>query len=283
LEGGCCLDQWFDALFAEFVQRCQCPDWFNNSAAYVIWRDAKHAVAPGRIVRVAPLGSPSYLHAAIVLQQYLISMRSEAWSVPSLDLTAYRNAHADSDALYKFIMRNAGGVAFEAIQHMTQTSPADWTTPLTLATTRAGDEEHHARVTSIINHLKTLGPGLVSQFACDDSPAGFVKSTTQVSFGRTDADIIDVSAGPKEKRQYHSMVLLGYRVDSATGRVFFLLQNCWKNRIFVEMSSQYLASSGAKFTFCKKKLKGIPACFSSLRLRSHYAEAEAGYESYDGQ
>jgi hypothetical protein len=47
----------------------------------------------------------------------------------------------------------------------------------------------------------------------------------------------------------HSMVVIGVHADVDSDKVWFLLQNCWKNKYFFVVSAEYLASCEGRITF----------------------------------
>eukprot|EP01127_Copromyxa_protea_P013314 TRINITY_DN3571_c0_g2_i6.p1 TRINITY_DN3571_c0_g2~~TRINITY_DN3571_c0_g2_i6.p1 ORF type:complete len:167 (-),score=24.75 TRINITY_DN3571_c0_g2_i6:59-559(-) len=59
-----------------------------------------------------------------------------------------------------------------------------------------------------------------------------------------------------ELKGNHAMVLVGHR------KHFFLLQNWWRKKQFVELDGEYLVASGASITFIKTPQNGIPTSFA---------------------
>lgn len=66
------------------------------------------------------------------------------------------------------------------------------------------------------------------------------------------------------------MVLVGHR-KAEDGKQFFLLQNWWCKKQFVEVDKEYLVASGASITFVKTPQSGIS---SSFAIGSKYFELE---------
>ncbi len=52
------------------------------------------------------------------------------------------------------------------------------------------------------------------------------------------------------------MVLIGAR-KTADGKYYFLLQNSWPNRYFLEISAQYMSESGADIHFVNRVLTSM--------------------------
>ena len=95
--------------------------------------------------------------------------------------------------------------------------------------------------------LKQYGPALVSQFEVFDD---FADQTTHVHHG---------SSTTGQSRGMHSMVLVGARKEG--GKHYFLLQNWWKQKQFVEVDVDYMESRGATIYFVKTPQTKIPKSF----------------------
>jgi hypothetical protein len=78
---------------------------------------------------------------------------------------------------------------------------------------------------------------------------------------------------PARSPEMHSMVLIGAR-KTLSGDYFFLLQNWWEGRYFIEVSGEYLYYSEAKITFVEK---AVTRKFelTSLLTDALYAETSA--------
>jgi len=70
----------------------------------------------------------------------------------------------------------------------------------------------------------------------------------------------------------HALALVGHRQDE-TGRMFFLLQNWWKKKQFVEVDESYLKGSGATVYFIETPQTRVPPYFSTHA--GHFFELEA--------
>jgi hypothetical protein len=75
------------------------------------------------------------------------------------------------------------------------------------------------------------------------------------------------------------MALVGHR-QAADGRQFFLLQNWWKLKQFVEVDYEYLEKSGATVYFIKTPQTEIPKAFPQLAGRFFELEAIDKPEGY---
>lgn len=78
-------------------------------------------------------------------------------------------------------------------------------------------------------------------------------------------------------RGLHAMVLVGARVD-ASGRRFFLLQNWWPGKQFVEVSQEYLEACGAQLHFVETPQNAIARELHVHSPNVHYAETTVAME-----
>lgn len=58
----------------------------------------------------------------------------------------------------------------------------------------------------------------------------------------------------------HAMLLIGGRI-AADGSFYFLMQNWWENRFFIEVSADYLYSSESTISFIEEDIQNIPVAF----------------------
>ena len=113
----------------------------------------------------------------------------------------------------------------------------------------------------IMDELRSY-PALVSNFKV--SPE--FHETAGVSFDGTH----DLDTNCKGM---HSMLLIGARREVDVGgdiKYFFLLQNWWAERFFIEVSAEYLYSSEAIISFVEEEVMEIPNKFACTY--SSYAE-----------
>jgi len=86
------------------------------------------------------------------------------------------------------------------------------------------------------------------------------------------------SDGRQSEETMHSMVMIGGHEDAETGKVSFLLQNWWEGKYFIEVDSQYLASTCCQIVQVFKSAKvGIKDTFETTD--AVYAEGYAPMES----
>jgi hypothetical protein len=75
---------------------------------------------------------------------------------------------------------------------------------------------------------------------------------------------------------FHAMVLVGHRYEKCKNKLYFLLQNWWKNKQFIEVDEDYLEISGANITFIKTPQFSIPDQFAKNFGRYYELTDECG-------
>jgi len=205
-----------DNAFVNFCKQ-HIVEWSDASKSYVVFRDdAKLAGKDAYVERVQKSGL-CYMHAPIVLQHYLVRMNS-ATPVMMLDMARYLRQHMDSKALYSHIWSDLGGDSAEFLRQILVQQPEPVVTGVETTATRLAER------------LKECGPLLVAGVRIDDV---FDDKTTMRFRG--------VRAGKSKGR--HAMVLVGHRKEGDLD--LFLLQNWWRKKPFVEVTSEYLVSCQA--------------------------------------
>jgi len=109
----------------------------------------------------------------------------------------------------------------------------------------------------ILEELKAGYPGLISNFK--------VSKEFQTS-GTSFRALVNLSTC---NEGLHAMLLIGTR-KTDDDEYFFLLQNWWEGRFFVEVSADYLYSSEATISFVEEDITEIPTAFACTN--SPYSE-----------
>lgn len=216
--------------FDEFVAAV--PGWDDEARAFVFHR-ARGVSLPRRHEKS---GGLCYLHAPLVLQRYLVSLRDPA--VGMIDMTVLLRQHVASAKLATHLFSDAGGSSAAILKWILEPGSSIM---ITNKPAQFGDL------------LKDRGPGLVSHFQVHEDFAAGVS-------GSFDGRPVGGALG------LHAMVLIGARVDAVTGKRFFLLQNWWKSAQFVEVSETYLAACGATLSFVESPQTHIPTQFPAQPL-----------------
>jgi hypothetical protein len=130
-------------------------------------------------------------------------------------------------------VRNKGGQAIDIFKHLSQHYETDfkkiWANKVSIG------------LKNFRKCLTKFGAGLVTKFHVDDN----FRDSDNFSFtGSVDIDTTKTTG--------HAMVLVGVREDKL-GQGWFLLQNWWEGKQFVEMTLEYLKSSNALLYFPLQK------------------------------
>ena len=83
----------------------------------------------------------------------------------------------------------------------------------------------------------------------------------------------------------HSMVLIGAR-KTTSGDYFFLLQNWWEGRYFIEVSGEYLHHCQAEITFVKKAItrkRELATLLCDALYAETSADASETFYEYEGK
>jgi hypothetical protein len=102
-------------------------------------------------------------------------------------------------------------------------------------------------VTKIKSFLRVHGPALISRFHIYPH----FKESSCTSFSM-------IPEGEKVLETLHAMVLVGYRDDEKLKETYFLVQNWWKDRYFIEVTASYLEAAQADVVFVREKFTNIP-------------------------
>jgi hypothetical protein len=259
---------WDEAMIAM-------PQWTDPGSSYVFHRDDRDIFAENRgqvLLQRATEKGPSYMHAPVVLQHYLISKYSKSKIDPViLDMAKYIRDTYTARQLKRHIVNDEG-------------IPSHFLMTMLLQRNSASKIVDIDKIDAAL--LKQHGPVLLSEFPlCDD-------------FGSDDGRLVhdlgdcDASAGnavspnlgsPASVRcanegepgrrciLNHAMLVIGARGEGAARR--FLVQNWWRRHQFVEMSLGYIERLRTLF--------GGPSayvvCTPQLAVPAGFAQAAAPY------
>jgi hypothetical protein len=161
-----------------------------------------------------------YMHAAVVLQHYLVAMQHEQ-ATGMMSLTAYLRKWMPRQELHRHIFSDEGYSSFGFLIRILENPPSD--------------EQPSVRDEgALVQGLEEYGPALVSCFRVAPE---FISRQWQ----HLGTDNISPTSGA------HAMLLVGHRKEGEETR--FLLQNWWTDKPYVEVDLQYLISAGAKVRF----------------------------------
>ena len=216
---------------------------------YVFHRDHKNFKhknpKPNVICQRHQLSGMCYIHGPAVLQHYLVWL-SQGSNPGMIDVSKMVRETFVVEELQKHIFEEEGGNSLKMLERILL--PGSIVLPTFID-----------NVT--VESMEQSGPLLVSEFTVYND----FKCRGKFSYtGNPTGDFIG----------HHAMVLIGTRVTKdECGEVrFFLLQNWWKDKQFVEVDAGYLKACGAKLYSVQTAQTGIPNTFP-VQTKS-YAECE---------
>jgi hypothetical protein len=246
-DGDITSDTAFDGLQTFEMAMTVLPVWADTKKAFIFHRDVRASFDLTRCTSVDDTGVSlaqrhqksglCYIHAPEIVQHYLVQLywlRHPATTGPDGDVgmidmaKMIRQSFSAAD-LKKHIFEDAGGSSHTMLKNILVQGSVIFSEGLTMA----GDR------------LKQYGPGLVAEF---EVFSDFYNEPELYSY---DGKPTGQSIG------HHAMVLIGARTDNNDKR-WFLLQNWWKKKQFVEVSEEYLEACGATVYFVKTTQPKIP-------------------------
>eukprot|EP01127_Copromyxa_protea_P011325 TRINITY_DN283_c0_g1_i4.p1 TRINITY_DN283_c0_g1~~TRINITY_DN283_c0_g1_i4.p1 ORF type:complete len:320 (+),score=49.60 TRINITY_DN283_c0_g1_i4:181-1140(+) len=193
---------------------------------------------PAALSQRYQLSGLCYMHGPAMVQHYALAHNNH--SVPMIDLLKFIKEHFTAKQLEKHIFDNEGGDSSTFLKSILQPNT-------TLIST--GDP---------ILNFRDFGPALVAKFEVHKD---FMKASVHHHYGKPKGEFVG----------HHAMAMVGHRFDNDTS--YFLLQNWWEKKQFVEVDADYLEASGAYFTFIKTPQTSIPDKFSYTYGKYHELEA----------
>jgi hypothetical protein len=189
-----------------------------------------------------------YMHAPAMVPHYALGHNNH--SAPMINLVQFIKQHSSVEQLEHHIFDNRGGNSVGFLESILEPNS-------TLVDVTVLDR--------IPDALKAYGPRLVSGFKVHQD---FANSTIH-HHNRTHSGTYVGN---------HAMALVGHR--STNGTQYFLLQNWWKKKQFVEVDASYLEKSGASVWFIKTPQTGVPKDFAVNYANFYELEAINKEESY---
>jgi hypothetical protein len=193
----------------------------NNENVYVVFHDDNHPnMEP--FYRIQAHGGNCFLQAPLLLHWYLslwFNKTKTGNDVFPIDLEKYIRKTMSGKDLYKYLFEGKGGDSIDVLEDITGLTYEDMT-----------DQLPFSRYIDIKSHLEKYGPALV------------IMNETHQDFH--DYDKLRYEGMPEGDHERHGMILVGIRKDTAN-QVFFLLQNFWQKKLFVEVKQQYFLDSGS--------------------------------------
>jgi hypothetical protein len=185
-----------------------------------------------------------YLHAPVVLEHYLIAIATGGKNSCTYDIGKYEAHVLSGEHLVNFILEDKGGSSRDTLNELCGLTKVDDVKCYTIPDKEDGSL--YSVTCQLILERVSLSPALISVFRVYPD----FGQTSAVSFSGLPAQNDNVSLSDVER---HSMVLIGARKTSE-GEYYFLLQNWWQGRYFIEVSGEYMHHCQAQITFVKKAI-----------------------------
>eukprot|EP00978_Attheya_sp_CCMP212_P046519 scaffold396202_cov76-Attheya_sp.AAC.2 len=195
------------------------------------------------------------MHAGAVLQHYLQCKRSGQFDHKMLDLSSFIQEHMTTEELRAFLVKGGGGNSLDFLMKITQL-PSRSIQSISIPIRSTAENGFKSLTKHIVDHFSEFKePALVSKFLIeqkfvnreDDADVCFDYEVDQAKFDEY------ADSNNRTTRALHSMVLIGVHqengINGEMGKVWFLLQNCWKGKYFLMVSAEYMASCEATITF----------------------------------
>lgn len=188
-----------------------------------------------------------YLHAPVVLEHYLIAIatncESRSMTTSTIDIGRYENFLLSGNKLINFLLNDEGGNSLTTLKNICNLKSSD-TLKITIPDKDTAPTSYSETCEILLKRV-AYQPALVSAFQVFNE----FRDKKQVSFSRNSYEV----ESDGDDILMHSMVLIGAR-KSSTGEYFFLLQNWWEGKYFIEVSGEYMHLCDAKITFVKKAI-----------------------------
>jgi len=264
-------------------------DWKNNLDHVFFDEDALDRYLVIR--RQSSRSSSCYMHSAIVFVHYVSMLRSGKTNETNhkmLDMSTYIRNDMDREEVKQYIINPRGDHAGDFVKTITGLGRFD----MQKTCIDVGAHCHNLSTDIVLWWLKVFGePLLITDFFLEKDfteTANNGALTQRVSFSgpinRNNLTEHTFEDGTVRKEVLHSMLMIGGYRDSTINRAIFLLQNWWEDKYFVEVDSEYLASTGCTIS---RVIENTPVVLKETFdwVDADYAEAyspmETGYKSQD--
>ena len=197
----------------------------------MFFRDDPRVKGKDVLVQRAQLSELCYIHGPDMLQHYLVSMNTKQ-PAGMIDISKLIHDNFDARQLEDHIFKDYGGSSETMLKYILE----------------AGSIVSSEGIGMAEQRLRQYGPLLVARF---EVHLDFFNNTVHRHHGK-----------PFGKyKGLHAMVLIGARTDEK-GKRFFLLQNWWKDKQFIEVDEEYLEHSSATLYYVKTPQHSIPDKFT---------------------
>ena len=221
-----------------------------------------------------------YMHAVVALVHYLIAKRTGTSNHEMVDICTYMLKDMDRVKLKDHILGEGGGdslVFLETITLLTKDDLLDSNFPSSVASVRDElAEELLKKLKAWQEPALVYGFRIENGFKTDGNGDGIVAYRHD---GMVEAS--KLTKCPKTGKQMtHAMLLVGGYRNLEDNNIYFLLQNWWEEKYFVQVSAEYLASTQARIALV---LPGITVSIKEnfTVIDGEYAEGDTPMECCD--
>lgn len=218
-----------------------------------------------------------FMHAVAVLQHYLQCLRTNSCNHTMLDVSEYIRNNFTREELLLFINKGTSNLGSCPFLHtVTGKDPnvdEDFLTKLTIP-----------KKSVAAAMFECVANGVYDQFILQNEPALVANFRVEKAFHT--GKVFDYEVEYQEFVQYskskgktsgrpslHALVLIGAHREVVSGKIWFLLQNTWKDNYFKLVSAEYLASCRAEICFVTPG-KSVALVNNLPFLDDDYAETE---------
>lgn len=231
-----------DIKYDDWVQRVEDFGHVDGAVSAFRFKNYLGEVARrvGTIVLRWPLISKNcFLHAPAILHCYLLQWHTGTYH-GVVDLRKYICHYFCDAGLSRLVIQNLGGDSQEILESLTG--------PVCYSVCNVGVNN---LANKIIDDFNKHGPALVSRFEVDETMKAYVekkKKKKKEESQKYDIPLFDEYT-PATGHDAHAMVLVGHRPNETGDDTIFLLQNSWKQLLFLEVTSSFLKASKVAIMF----------------------------------
>ena len=211
------------------------------------------------IIRKQQISGLCYLHGSEVVEHYLVSIASECKINSSIDVGKCGYFLLRGDKLANFLVNDEGGSSEDTLLNICNMERFD--TKYFCIPDIVELPDVYIGICNLVLNYVADQPALVSTFKVHED----FQFSNSVSFSGSPDSENEVM-----RNAMHSMVLIGAR-KSLRGKYYFLLQNWWDGKYFVEVSGEYIHNCGAMITFLTKPVTRRDD-LTSIQCEALYAE-----------
>jgi hypothetical protein len=236
-------ENFFEECFSELCSAV--PQWSLDlfdaplSVRNIFWASQSEEWRKNVLIIRKQTTGMCFLTAVFVFEHYMMASCTNKGIKSTYDVGKYEAATLKGEVLEKFLLQAKLNSTTSVLTSLCRLQDEDLS-PMTLSPDPELRDQNVIVSEYILRHVANR-PAILAQVKAAD----MANSTERVVF--TDPP----PNQPDEIR--HAMVLIGARRDE-NGEYFFLVQNWWESRYFMELSGRYLAACDAKIIFLRKNI-----------------------------